>query len=168
MRNLRNVNKSVDSLFNLNERAETYNSYDFTFYGFADRILIGGKLPGLRLKLFISERNLLGFLIAFQHFEFILLTDFKNVGRSFSVGPTKVGNMSKAIESVYVYKRAERSESYYRTGNDVAFVDRGEEFLFLFSLSRISFRFFGFENNSLGSDDLLSSALIFNFFGFKS
>ena len=155
MRNLRNVNKPVDSFFNFNECAETCDSYDFTLDNVADSIFIRSKLPGLRLKLFITERNLLGFLIAFKNLKFVLLTDFKNFGRSFSVSPAKVGDVSEAIETVNVDKRAECSESYDSTRYDVAFVDRREEFLFFLSFCSVSFGFFSFEDYSLRADDLL-------------
>lgn len=82
------MNESVDTFFDFNERAETYYSYDRTFDNVAYRIFIGGKFPRLRLELFISERNLLGFLIAFKNFEFVRFIKFEYVCGSLRVGPT--------------------------------------------------------------------------------
>lgn len=71
--------------------------------------------------------------------------------------------MSKTIETVYVYERAERGKSYDRTRNDVAFVNIGEEFVFFRLFGSVSFCPFRFKDNSLRTDDLLLSAVVFNF-----
>ena len=167
VRDLRNVNETVDSFFEFDKRAERNDSYDFALYNVADLIFTGNEIPGLGLKLFISQRNFLGFFVAFKNFEFVFFADFENVGRSVAARPGQIGNVSKTVNAVNVYERTESSKSYDRAFDDIADGYGAEEFFFFFSSFSVSLSLFGFENNSLRSNDLFSLA-VFDLFGFKS
>lgn len=104
---LRYVNETVDAFFNLNECTEGYEPYNLAVNNVADCILFGCKVPGLGLKLLITYGNLLVLFVNFENEEVVSFAYLQNIGNVLNTRPGEVGDVCKAVETVYGNERAE-------------------------------------------------------------
>ncbi len=153
------MNKTVDSLFNLYERSERNDSYNFSVNNIALSVFLCRKIPRLRLKLFVANRNLFVFAVDFKNFELITLTDFKNIRHFFHARPRKIGDVRKTIKAVYGNKCSKRGHALHLSFDGCADFDRIKECLFLFRSLSIFRRLFLFKNHALRSNDFFSAFL---------
>ena len=162
------MNKSVNSLFNLNEYAERHNSYNFTVNYVADVVFTVSQIPRLGLKLFITDWNFLVFVVDFKNDKFVNFTDFQNIGHIFRTSPAEVGNMSKAVKTVYGHKRAETGRPFNFAFNNVADCNICKKFFFFRKFCCVSRIALFLKNYPLRSDNFFLTAVFLNFYSAKS
>lgn len=120
VRNLRNVDKTVDAVLDLYERSERMNPCDGAFDDRADRIFFGGEFIRFLLKLFVTERDFAGFTVGLQNDEVVSLVEFQNFGRLADFLPAEIADVSEAVVTFDAHERSERSKAFDLALNDSA------------------------------------------------
>ena len=99
-RNIRNVDKPVNSVFDFDKRAEIGNVANLTVNPVADVITVADRIPGIRLKLFHSETDAVVFRVDSEHLNFDFFTRMKHFSRTFStLRPRHFRNVNQAFDA---------------------------------------------------------------------
>src|SRR5262245_33004420 len=95
------VNQSVDSVFNLDERAEVGEIAYAPFNGRVDGIFLVQALPRVRLELLESERNATLTRIHVKHHALDLVADVEHLGRMLhALGPRHLAYVDQSFNAL--------------------------------------------------------------------
>src|SRR5205807_10634026 len=97
---IRNVDHSVDTFIQFNERAVSSHVPDGSFDAAANGELLLDLVPRIRFELTQAQRNFLLFLINAEHYRFDFLTNRQNIGWSHdSFRPRKFRNVNETFDA---------------------------------------------------------------------
>src|SRR5271157_2969195 len=123
----RDVDEAFDAGFDFDKCAEVGEAGDRAGDALAGEQAFGGFVPGPGLELLEAEREFFGFRVDFEDFDLEFLAYGENVIRLADAGVGNVADVEQAVDAAEVNECAVGHEGADRSGDRVAFLDRGLE-----------------------------------------
>ena len=123
---LGDVNESLDSLLELDERAVVGDREDAAADLCADGVALGRVEPWVRRELLEAERDALLILVELEHLDLDLVAYVDEVAGMGQTAPAHVGDVEQAIEAAQIDERAVVGEVLDGAGEDASLFEGGE------------------------------------------
>src|SRR6185437_15072593 len=125
-RHLRDMDQTLDALFELDERAVVGNGEDAPAHVCADGVALNGVEPWIRRQLLKAEGDALLLLVKLEDFDLNLIADVHQIARVRQPAPAHVCDVQKAIQAAEIDEGAVVGEVLDRACEHGALFQRGE------------------------------------------
>ena len=127
---LGNVDQTLDTIFEFNERAVISNAGNASRHSRADRKAFFNTRPGIGQQLFVTQRDALALAIKLQDLDLNRVANSEKLARILQATPRHVSHMQQAINSTEIDERAVVSQVLNLTFDHDVFFDVSERLAF--------------------------------------
>ena len=118
---LGNMNQPLNSLFQFHKCPIISQTDHCAFHRAANREPFLNFIPGMRLKLFETQRYASFFLVKFQDHHVDFLVKFHYLGGMVHPPPRKIGNMQQPVHATQINKHAKIGYVFHQTATHLTF-----------------------------------------------
>ena len=148
------MDQSLNTLLKLGKYAIVGDAHDLAGRPGTYRVTICNRGPWIRVKLFDTQRDLVGFFVKFKYLDLGFFTNLEKFGGMRHPAPGEIGYMAQTVQSTQIYKNPIIRDVGDHAFNHGAFLKSGPHLL-----AQLVTLFF--QNRTAGYNHIVPFAVIF-------